>query len=147
MKNKRGISPLIASVLLIGMAVALAAVVAKWGFNFIKQTAESTEQQTKESLSCVNELSFEISDVDCAQSTLAIDNRGDVDITKITLRIHKGGDIIPLQQEGVLALGKKIYHTDLAGAKKIEAIATIKGEQGKQDITCTQAIEEYDVQC
>ncbi len=147
MKNKKGISPLIATVLLIGLTVALVVVVANWSFDFLKKTTKDTEDRTKQSLACANDLSFQITEVDCAQNTLAIDNRGTIDITKIILRVFKGPDIVPLPEEGVQALGKKTYNVDLAGAKKIEAIASIKGGEGKPDIICSQVVETFETQC
>ncbi len=51
-RNKKGISPLIATVLLIGFAVALAAVVIKWGLDFIKNKADATESPTQNKIIC-----------------------------------------------------------------------------------------------
>lgn len=53
-KNKQGISPLIATVLLIAFAVALGAVVMNWGKNYVTQTAMSAQQSGQAKQKCTN---------------------------------------------------------------------------------------------
>ncbi|MFH0752528.1 MAG: archaellin/type IV pilin N-terminal domain-containing protein [archaeon] len=50
--NKKGISPLIATVLIIGFTVALGAVVMIWGSGFVKTMQETSEQSMEVSQSC-----------------------------------------------------------------------------------------------
>ena len=57
--NKKGISPLIATVLIIGFTVALAAVIITWGGRFIQQTQDDVDRSTQVGLMC-SRLSFEI---------------------------------------------------------------------------------------
>lgn len=52
--RKRGISPLIATVLLIGFIVALVAVVMLWGKGFIQEKAEKEGKLAQAQLSCNN---------------------------------------------------------------------------------------------
>lgn len=51
-KNKKGISPLIATVLLIAFAVALGAVVMSWGRGYVEDTAEQAESQAGSKIEC-----------------------------------------------------------------------------------------------
>ena len=57
MNGKKGVSPLIATVLLIAFAVALGAVVMNWGQSFTKQTIDNTETTQKTTMGC----SFDVS--------------------------------------------------------------------------------------
>jgi len=162
-KNKKGISPLIATVLLIGFAVALAAVVMTWGLDFIKQTEQKTEEQTTHTLICASELSFEISDAECYDSnaetggSISIDNRGQIDIVSLIIRIHNDLGVVTLDtlevfDPSVAGVGKfeikKFENNETKdaltnGAKLIEVVATVSGGEGKEDITCPQNIEEH----
>ena len=58
--KKRGISPLIATVLIIGFTVALAAIIMTWGQSFIKKTQETTTETTNIALICAQEVKPDI---------------------------------------------------------------------------------------
>ncbi len=147
--SKKGISPLIATVLLIGFTVALAAVIMTWGLDYVKSTTKKTEETTREALRCATDLNFEISEVNCADNKVTIDNRGDVEIVNITFRIFSGDDGRTEVQPGLGPFGIKSITLDnpLSGASRVEAIATIKGESGSKDITCGSSIREYILSC
>lgn len=160
-RNKKGISPLIATVLLIGFAVALAAVVMTWGLDFIKNTADATESQTQNTLICASDLSFVISDVNPSAGSVTVDNRGQVDIKSIIFRIYgdSGVDTIDsangvLNPMSVPKFGVKNFVDGngtalfdfLQNATKVEAVATVAGDAGEEDIVCPQNIQEYNIQ-
>ncbi len=67
---KKGISPLIATVLLIGFTVALAAVVIKWGGDIVNRSKDTSEGKIKE-LDCLFDVEFKI--------IQALENSGNVD--------------------------------------------------------------------
>ena len=161
-RNKKGISPLIATVLLIGFAVALAAVVMTWGLDFIKSTADATESQTQNTLICASDLSFAISDVNPSEGSVTVDNRGLVDITSVIFRIYGSSGVDTLDSStGELNIAsipkfgvKKFMDNetstrliDLLGspATKVEAIATVAGDAGEEDIVCPQNIQEFNI--
>ena len=52
MLNRKGVSPLIATVLLIAFAVALGALVMSWGKEFVQDTAADQEARIEESRTC-----------------------------------------------------------------------------------------------
>lgn len=58
MKSKKGISPLIATVLIIGFTIVLGALVITWGTKFFRTTVEDTEKSAAFSLACTS-LNFE----------------------------------------------------------------------------------------
>lgn len=148
-RKKQGMSPLIATVLLIGFAVALAALVMTWGLDFIKEQTSRVDSSTEEALLCVNQLDFKI-EIDCQNNKIAIDNRGSMDITALRLRKHTaGGDVTPEQINQVLKSGAKKWFDDLGplkDAEKVDVVATIKGSSGN-DIICSGALREAVVNC
>ncbi|GEM_PF-1092593 len=160
--KKKGISPLIATVLLIGFAVALAAVVMTWGLDFVQDTADTTKEQTQNTLICSTELSFAISDVnaDPGSESVTIDNRGQIDIQSLVVRVYgatgvvtidSGSDTTTLDNVGVPMFGVVTFTgqelTDALAdsATKVEAIATVPGEAGSTDVICPQNIQSYNV--
>ena len=92
--GKKGISPLIATVLLIGFTVALAAVVILWGSGFFSKLTISADEQSTNSLLCATDLKFVVTKVNCGDSitnpvtpgSVTIDNRGTTDIKGVSLR-------------------------------------------------------------
>lgn len=153
--NKKGISPLIATVLLIGFTVALAAMVMTWGSGFIKKTTEKTEEGTASALKCATELGFEISGITCnpdkSIASVKVDSRGSIDIKALKFRfIGDAETTVEDKAEVLSAFGAKTYSgftKPNPNTKTIEAIATVAGGEGKEDIICSQVIEDYTVNC
>ncbi|MEK6861821.1 MAG: archaellin/type IV pilin N-terminal domain-containing protein [Nanoarchaeota archaeon] len=136
--GKKGISPLIASVLLIGFTVALAAIVITWGGGFVERITVGTEERTTKSLLCTSDLKFDVINVRCPNS-IVIENKGDVDIEGFRLRyFNSAGDNIGTANVG--ALKKYEIQTFVVtppiteATTRVDAIATVIIE-GK-DVTC-----------
>ncbi len=55
-KDKKGISPLIATVLIIGFTIVIAALVITWGTNLFKRTQETTGERANINLACTETL-------------------------------------------------------------------------------------------
>lgn len=60
MMNKKAVSPLIATVLIIGFTIVLAAVVMQWGGGFVRQLTEEQSKSTETATQCIG-LQFDIS--------------------------------------------------------------------------------------
>jgi len=77
---RKGISPLIATVLLIAMTLAVATIIGSWFTGITKTQTEMLEENTKKQINCTGAL-LSISDVICSstnqQLTIAISNLGD----------------------------------------------------------------------
>ncbi|MDO8555546.1 MAG: hypothetical protein Q7R96_00035 [Nanoarchaeota archaeon] len=154
--KKRGISPLIATVLLIGFTIALAVIITNWGLDYVKKTTDRTSEQTEHALGCINNLDFDIKEVVCEDNRIVIDNKGTSDITTITFRIHNGGDVIPVLARGIPAFGVRTYDGtnpeteeegfDLTDATQVDAIATITDRDGNE-VICSQVVKERRVTC
>ncbi len=63
MKNKKGISPLIATVLLIAFAVALGAVVMNWGRTYTQDQIDTAAKRSDEELECGLDIELKIKEV------------------------------------------------------------------------------------
>ncbi len=59
-KNKRGISPLIATVLIIGFTIVLAALVITWGTKLFQDTVSQTQTTSRFSLACTAGLRLDV---------------------------------------------------------------------------------------
>jgi flagellin-like protein len=64
--KKKGVSPLIATVLLIAFAVALGAVVMNWGKSFTTGKMEDVQQKSDRDISCTMDVSLGITKIDNA---------------------------------------------------------------------------------
>jgi len=59
--NKKGISPLIVTVLLIGFTIVLAALVIRWGSELVSSLTQEQSCQNEATISCTSNVEFEIS--------------------------------------------------------------------------------------
>lgn len=75
--NKRGISPLIATVLLIGFVVAAAAVVMIWTRGFVEELQEKEGGQSSARLSCATDVEIGVRDLTfgSGQMTVVVENK------------------------------------------------------------------------
>lgn len=93
-KNKNGVSPLIATVLIIGFTIALAAVVMTWGGGFVRSTTEGTSKQSDLTLKCSTELDFSITSAvkGTTSNKITVDNGGALAIKSMIFRIYDSTD-------------------------------------------------------
>lgn len=152
MHNNKGISPLIATVLLIGFTVALAAIIMTWGTDFIRGTTGRVDEQQENAFLCTSQLDFQIqtpTSTDCANNQVFINNRGQIDITSLKLRLYKRSDgtVTVEDYPGISAFGIMPFPiANLGELNKVEAIAIVKGKNGN-DIVCQNAAHEATVNC
>lgn len=138
--NKKGISPLIGTVLLVAIVIAMVLLIMPWVSNLIKEQQErSTSALTK--LDCIDELSFELL-IDSADN-LVISNTGQADIVSLKVRKYDiDGKLIEsasvpgdIGTEAVLSYGDLTTGVSCgAGVERLEAVATIKS--GGEMINC-----------
>ena len=144
--NKKGISPLIATVLIIGFTIALAAIVITWGSGFVNKVTGSTEQKTSNILACTSDLSFELGKVTCPNKVV-VDNRGNVNIKSFAFRFFdaSGGSLGVSSTNTPVGVNKYevkevAFGTNMpATTNKIEALATITVDG--IDVTCGEAVK------
>ena len=158
MMNVKGISPLIATVLLIGFTVALAAVVMTWGTGFVRSTTEQTAESSSLGIVCAN-INYQISNVifDCNTNTISkieITNSGDEKIENMILRAKLPTETKPLAVGAVNSIDgisvKTITLNDgNLGAKpeKVIVIAQVKLKSGGELKTCSDAARDFTLSC
>lgn len=142
--NKKGISPLIATVLLIGFTVALVFVVTTWGSGYLKDILSSTERSSDLALKCSPPyLDFAVN-VDCDSGKFRVMNRGTETIVKLRV-IPYPSSITPVEIEEEIISADTIFENLPAGATKLEIIAYIllNGEA----TACAQTVNEVTVNC
>jgi len=154
---KKGISPLIATVLVIGFTIALALVIFTWGKAFTQSLTEETGEKAQSQLACLqtNLVSFEIIKACYEGNTIkfTLENKGEATIDKVTLRItgeeEDKTDVKELEI-GLVALGIKSYtqefNTESVGAvaTKLELLRPIFTEEG-QEVICGDISEELKI--
>ena len=107
--NKRGISPVIATVLLIAIVVVIAAIIFIWASNFVSEDIQKFDSSIKNACA---EVDLEISEV--SPGYLNVVNKGDVPVFALNLKVDDGSgnsDISKCEgsfspgQSGVLVIG------------------------------------------
>jgi len=166
--GEKGITPLIATVLLIGFTVALAAVIITWGGGFVDTMTKRTSETTDVTLKCATELRFSISRVTCDEAnkgylkSITIKNNGDLDIIEITLRASSEDesdvktDKLDLTSGILSSFGVKQFTADsipkldsvltVKNPIRIEAIVKIAGSDGKNPVLCNQNVQDYNLE-
>ncbi len=97
MRNKKGISPLIATVLLIAFAVALGAVVMNWGRAYVEDTARDTGVTSDTRIACSQNVAVQLVHVggspricyndDDQHVEITLQNRGSMDLEGFVFNI------------------------------------------------------------
>ncbi|MFH1839728.1 MAG: archaellin/type IV pilin N-terminal domain-containing protein [Nanoarchaeota archaeon] len=85
MKSKKGISPLIATVLLIGFTIVLAALVMRWGGQFFRQQTDVVGCESEGQIQCTSGVDLVIENVlgGVDQTTISVLNNGNYDIGEV----------------------------------------------------------------
>ncbi len=155
MRHKKGISPLIATVLILGFTVALAAIIMVWGQRFTQGMQEQTQETANTQIICATEVAFKIKDV-CVSSNPAgykvvIQNDGKMKIERLVVRFYEAPDKMQANSQmfstnGIeaFAVNNEVFNpTQLTAnsVKLVEAMPVIK-VSGKE-VTCSANVKEY----
>jgi flagellin-like protein len=155
--GKRGISPLIATVLIIGFVIALAAIIMTWGTSFTRDIQQTTEEGASTQITCSQDVVFKITNV-CDVSTLngiykiTIQNDGTKLINSFNVRYFEAADDVTQQSvtfggNGIPAFGIEADNTVESGqtavsaVKKIEAIPVVT--INNKAVTCSANIRDF----
>ncbi len=144
--NKKAISPLIATVLLIGATIALAALVMIWSQNLFTTTTERTGSQAETQIKCTSYVSFSITK-SCIDSTttakITIDNNNEQPIEGFKAKVYDvdGAAIVTdaiASPNNLGAWSRKEYDIPISGSvDAIDMLPMIKLESGTT-VTCGQ---------
>tara|TARA_Y100000310_G_scaffold327446_1_gene393839 strand:- start:19544 stop:20065 length:522 start_codon:yes stop_codon:yes gene_type:complete len=115
--DRKGISPLIATVLLIGFTIVLAAVVIRWGGDFITETTDTTSCESDLAQACATQVQFSIGspslDEATDEITLTLTNDADYAIDSFTWVLNLDGSTVNSADivEGLEAFETKTLET------------------------------------
>ncbi len=95
--KKKGISPLIATVLIIGFTVALAALILNWGQTFTQDIQDTTSESGEQQLTCATDVVFELQNA-CQtvgnNLKLTVANNGALDLEALTIRAYASESLV-----------------------------------------------------
>jgi len=143
--NKKGISPLIATVLLIGFTIVLAAVVIRWGSDLFNTQIKTQTCENAATLECTSDVDFAITKADYDENagtsgvgslTFSLVNNGALKLENVIVRIRKAnGEVIAI--DGV-TINLPAYGTDTTGTTDVSpsiAIASLNtcGTNGNEN--------------
>ena len=155
-RNKRGISPLIATVLLIAFAVALGAVVMNWGRSYIEATQTQVQQQGQTEIKCstsvkvdaikiggVTKVCFDDSQHDVK---FILENIGTVNVTALKVQIINSTDGITTVAINTTEFTPGASYSGTAtysgSFQQLRIVPTIK--VGDSKVTCGNAALTFD---
>lgn len=162
--TRKGISPLIATVLIIGFTVALAAIIMTWGTTFSKGMQKTTEATTEEQLACAQDVNIDLSSACFAgedKIKLTIKNDGSKALESVSARFYVDGSVVtsvsPLMKtDGVTQLTIAAYGLETtevemtldspaddraAEVTLVEIVPVIK--VGEKTLTCAQTKDYF----
>ena len=160
LRNKKGVSPIIATVLLIAFAVALGALVMNWGRTYIEDTQTKVSLKTEETGTCqfdVNIKSVNIGQKPCFDSDLtdhsfyAIIENGNYELSgyKVTIfannQIIEDDETIPIKKVESKIIKVPINTTiDPVKIDKVTIVPKVMVTGGKDFTYCTEGKIELD---
>ena len=139
--GKRGISPIIATVLLIAFAVVLAALVMNWQSKFVEKLQKTADKGVGGEIDCLSDVDINVKLSDT--SLLIVENNKDTTITGIIVREYMSDGSINVKKddptitsddelsEPIQSYGSKTYSSFSVSGDKVEVIPIIKSEDGE----------------
>jgi len=81
MTNKKAIAPLIATVILVGFAVSLAALVIDWNLGYYEDIQDKTDTETRTRLDCTVDLDLRLASIRGVQQICYNNQTGNIELT------------------------------------------------------------------
>lgn len=154
--NKKGVSPLIATVLLIAFAVALGAVVMNWGRQYVEDTTKFTQEKSNKEIKCSIDVGLKFSERSdgnkfvCFNATsgeinFTIENGQSTDISALQVKVFSAsGDVnttildVALASADAKRLGLT-YPTSFGNLSKIEIVPQISLQGAQKTAFCQKS--------
>ena len=163
-KNKRGISEIVATVLLIALTIIVAVIIFTWGTFFVSQTTEEVQETSSRNIACTD-ARFEVLSAGCKEGSanvgkllnIVIENKADQDITGFIVRAHNytnnfigvnlnvqipGGKLPPFSIMKVDYTPGGNQPSDVFFPPLLEIVPKITLDDGTQ-ISCPAVLEEF----
>ncbi|MFH1210471.1 MAG: archaellin/type IV pilin N-terminal domain-containing protein [archaeon] len=151
MRKKKGISPLIATVLILGFTVALAAIIMVWGQRFTTNMQKQTEETANTQIKCATDVDFKIKDACSAGGggyKVTIENNQGLKIDKLVVRFYQAvdnmqaTDMFNTTGVGAYGISSETYTPNPAlQVKFVEAIPVVT--IGGKPVTCAANRQDF----
>ena len=146
--SDKAVSPLIATVLVIGFAIALSGIMITWGTSFVKDIQERSEKSSLKDIACTRDVGLNIKSATVLGNKikLVIENLGQMDIDKFNILIvgSDDGDNIEtgtgISAGGIQSFLIALDPNKIGTFKQVEAMPSITFE-GEQ-IACKDAVDK-----
>lgn len=134
--KRRGLSPIVASVLLILMVVVLISMIFLWGRTFLEEQTGDSERPVGELCSSVN---FNVM-LD-GSNVLEIINLGNVNISALELKMYSTGNSEIIKIDVNIPAGESVRHDvsfigNIGSFDEIEVFPVLSGGSSKKQFTC-----------
>lgn len=134
MSSRKGISPIIASVLLVAVSLSVVGVFSGWAPELIQSLTDQTSNQTEQRLQC-DQASIEIiSAYYDSNTTVSMRNRGNIELGDVTLVAFDERDTIQGQSNITLSEGE-IANVSISTGSKPSTINAYSNECGSVTAT------------
>ena len=151
--EKRGISPLIATVLLIGFTITIAAILMIWGGNLVKERAEKISARTDAQTSCTAKVEIGLNSAKCDTTEeivkISVENKGSDIINAFRARINYDGDSETTTTYNLLnptsQTSLKVEYDTSKGMPKSVIIFPVLNKQSLS-YTCSEKSKEIEVE-
>ena len=149
--KKRGISPLIATVLLIGFTIVLAAAIFQWGGSLVEKLKAQSEEKALTKITCVSDVNIDIKQA-CnliSSALITIDNKGNINVKGLTVRLIGDKTYVQKVDEEIDSFGAKKISVKMpygiTNLKQVEVFPRILVD-GKEQ-TCDSEKKDIDPEC
>ena len=154
LRGKKGLSPVIATVMLVALVLVLAAIVFMWARGFIGEQVEKGGRSTE---SVCREVSFKLdfiekpSDASKLKGDLYVSNTGNANINSLEVRAHKDGNAdITVFDADVVIGGTDVVQISLdEKPDKLvifpRILGQIKNKKINKAVTCLKVTEEIEL--
>ncbi len=139
---RKGISPLIATVLILGFTVALAAIIITWGLSFSRETASGVEESALKDIALTSvTMGIRSAELSGDQLRLTIENTGRRAVEQMKIRIHgsDGADVVDtasgLDVYGIGNFNVSFNTTKVGAIEKVEVVPVVS--YNGEDVVCS----------
>ena len=141
--KKRGVSPLIATVLLVGMVIAAAGIILLFSKDITKEITEKSGAQAQAALNCAKNIKINILGV--RGDAFEVENSGNTKIDRFLLRLKQGDSVVPIQAPNSVEPGEATLVSYSGHTFDEASIVPMVNVGGNVYAPCSKRAETYAV--
>ena len=145
---KKGISPLVTTVLIIAFVITLATVIILFGQKFVEKSTQRVDVQTDDQTICLQDVNFDIIAacyLNPSRLKVVILNDGKKDIRTLITRLYESSnDVFNVKKDAVIRAGESgpiEFNVESADLKQIEMIPIVRHRF--KSLTCSNNMDYY----